>query len=375
MKRYLEEQIVSDLKKKMVFLTGPRQVGKTFLAKSIMEKFRRPVYLNYDDTDHFKVIKEKKWRQDAGMVILDEVHKMKSWKKYLKGVYDTKTADISFLVTGSARLDTFRQTGESLAGRYFSFRLNPFSVKELAKNMKPYDALTELNERGGFPEPFLSGSSETAARWRRQYYTDIVREDIMDFSRINEIHAMKILLELLRKRTGSPISYKSMAEDLQVSPNTVKHYIEVLEALHIIFVVRPFHNNIARAILKEPKIYFYDSGYVDNDEGAVLENTAAVCLLKHVQFLQDVKGENIKINYLRTKDKKEVDFVLVKNGVIEKMIEVKLSDTEAAGSLKYFKKKFVDAKAVQLVHNISVEKREGDIDVYRAGEWMAGLEA
>ncbi len=375
MKRYLEDKICTDLKKKMVFLTGPRQVGKTYLAKSIMEKFSNSVYLNYDDALNLEIINEKKWRPDAGLVVLDEIHKMKNWKNYLKGAFDTKNQENSLLITGSARLETFRQSGESLAGRYFSIRLNPLSVRELAGELKPYEAVRELNSRGGFPEPFLSGSSEAAARWRRQYYTDVIREDIVDFSRIHEIHAMKTLLEMLRKRTGSPLSYRSVAEDMRISPNTVKRYVDILEALHIIFLIRPYHKNIARSILKEPKVYFFDSGYVDNDEGAVLENTAAVSLLKHVQFLQDTRGEDIELNYLRTKDGKEADFAVVKDGQVKEIIEVKLSDEKASENLSYFAGRFEGIRAVQLVHNLRVEKKEEGIEILRAGEWLAKLEA
>lgn len=198
---------------------------------------------------------------------------------FIKGIYDTRPENQAMMITGSSRLDTYRQSGESLAGRYFHFRLNPISVRELQPSLSPYEALAHLNLLGGFPEPFLSGSETEAARWRNQYYTDLIREDILEFGRLQEIRSMRLLLELLRSRVGSPLSYTSVAGDLQIAPNTVRRYIDILENLYIIFTVRPFHANVARAILKEPKIYFYDSGFIMGDEGVRLENTcASACL-------------------------------------------------------------------------------------------------
>ena len=375
MKRYLYDHILSDLKKKMVFLTGPRQVGKTYLAKNIQEKFKNSIYLNNDDIDDTVIIRKREWAINNELIVLDEIHKMKGWKNYLKGTFDTRSPQQTFLVTGSARLETFRQTGDSLAGRYFSYRLHPLSVRELAGTIKPYEAVNLLNKLGGFPEPFLSGSEAEAARWRKQYFTDIVREDIMDYSRINEIRVIRLLLEMLRKRIGSPVSFTALAEDLQVAVNTVRKYISILESLNIIFVIKPFHKNIARSILKEPKIYFYDSGFVDGDEGIKLENTVAVCLLKNSHYLQDTKGADTDLYYVRTKDKREMDFAIADKNVITHFIEVKLSTTGISPHLRYFKERHLAAKAVQLVHNARHDTESDGIRIVRAGEWLANLEA
>lgn len=375
MERYLHSLVVNDLRKKMVFITGPRQVGKTFFSKSIQGDFKKPVYLNQDDISDVKIIRKRAWPLNADLVIFDEIHKMKGWKVFLKGTFDTRPEAQSFLVTGSARLDTFRQTGDSLAGRYFLYRLNPLSVKELAGTMPPYEALSALNRLGGFPEPFLSASDDEASRWRRQYYTDLVREDIMDFSRISEIRAIRLLLEMLRKRVGSPLSYTALAGDLQVAPNTIRKYMEILESLHIIFTIRPFHKNIARSLLKEPKVYFYDSGYVEGDEGVRLENTVAVSLLKHVQYLQDTKGADISLHYIRTKDGKELDFSLAEQGALTYFIEVKLSDETVSRNLIYFKNRYAGIKAVQLVHNARNEQESDGVSIVRAGDWLAKLSA
>ena len=228
MKRYLYDQILKDLKKKMVFITGPRQVGKTYLAKEVLKEFKNPQYLNYDNRDDRKIIQQMSWKLNADLLIFDEIHKMKDWKMFLKGVYDGRYKNQAILVTGSSRLDTFRQTGESLAGRYFHLRLNPISVKELVEMdiCESYEAVERLNTLGGFPEPFLSGSEDEAARWRNQYYTDLIREDILEFGRLDEINNMKLLLELLRGRVASPLSYSALAGDIQISPNTVKRYVK-----------------------------------------------------------------------------------------------------------------------------------------------------
>lgn len=359
----------------MVILTGPRQVGKTWLAKELMKAFSHPQYLNYDNIEDARIIQGQTWSTNSDFLVMDEVHKMKGWKGFVKGAYDTRPDRQSMLITGSARLDTFRQTGESLAGRYFSYRLHPISVRELRDVTTPDEALALLNRFGGFPEPFLSGSETEAARWRRQYYTDLIREDILEFSRIHEIKAIRLLVELLRERVGSPLSYKSIAEDLQIAPNTVRKYIEILESLCIIFLIRPFHSNIARAVLKEPKVYFFDSGYVKGDDGLRLENTCAACLLKHAQYLEDTSGDDVSVRYLRTRDGKEVDFVLCRENRIVSLIEVKLTDNKPSPNLLYFHKKMPDVASLQLVQNLRQEESLAGVSIVSAGAWLSNLEA
>ncbi|MCI0471912.1 MAG: ATP-binding protein [Candidatus Aminicenantes bacterium] len=367
--------MLNDLRKKMVFITGPRQVGKTFLAKQVLKEFKNPVYLNYDNDEDRKIILQRTWRLNTDVIIFDEIHKMKNWKMYLKGIYDGKPENQAILVTGSSRLDTFRQSGESLAGRYFHLRLNPLSVKELENMETSYNAIEKLNRLGAFPEPFLSGSEEEAARWRNQYYTDLIREDILDFSRIHEIKTMKLLLEMLRYRGGSPLSYSSLAGDLQISPNSVKKYIQILESLHIVFLLKPYYKQIGRSIRKEPKLYFYDTGFIKGDEGVKLENTTAVCLLKHIEYLIDVKGKNMSLNYLRTKDGKEIDFVISEDNEIRYLLEVKLSDSNLSKSLLSFGQQFSQAESFQLVHNLRQEEYIKGINLGRAGDFLAKLDA
>lgn len=375
MKRYLYDPIKKDLQKKMVILTGPRQVGKTRLAKALMAEFKSPQYLNFDNIADAQIINKQSWPVPSDLLIFDEIHKKSQWKKYIKGVFDTRAQNQSLLVTGSARLDTFRKSGESLAGRYFPMRLNPISVSELKDSVSPEEALKLLNRLGGFPEPFLSGSETEAARWRNQYYTDLIREDILEFNRLQEVRSMRLLLELLRSRVGFPVSYTSIAQDLQIAPNTVRRYIDILEGLFIVFTVRPFHTNVARAILKEPKLYFYDSGFVQGGEGTQLENTCAVCLLKHVQYLQDITGEDIELNYIKTKEGKEVDFSISKKGKATHLIEVKSSDDSPSAALNLFARKLPEATAVQLVQNLRHEQQKDNVAIVNAGKWLGQLTA
>lgn len=379
MERYLKPQILRDLPKKMVMLTGPRQVGKTYLSKQILAEYKKPQYLNFDSSEDRAIILAQSWPLDSDLLIFDEIHKLKGWKSYLKGVFDGRAAGQAILVTGSARLETFRQSGESLAGRYFHLRLHPLSVREATAEgsggLTPRDALDRLLRLGGFPEPFLGDSEDEAARWRDQYATDLVREDVFDMARIHEIRSMRMLLELLRTKVGSPLSYSSLARDLQIAPNTVKKYVAILEGLYIIFLIRPFHRRLARAILKEPKVYFYDTGYVKGDAGARLENACAAALLKHTHFLHDAKGRNIDLQYVRTKEGREVDFAVVQDERPVWLVEIKHGEAAPAASLAYFRDVFKPERTYQLVLNLRREVHQDGIDIVRAADWLAMLEA
>lgn len=375
MKRYLLNTIISDLPKKMVLLTGPRQVGKTTLAKELIAGHPRAQYLNWDVVDDRRVLLAQSWSPRADFLVLDEIHKMPNWKAYLKGVYDGRTVGQSILVTGSARMEPFRQSGESLAGRYFQARLHPFSVREWVEltDAKPDDALDRLIERGGMPEPFLADDQVEAERWRRQYFTDLIREDVLEFSRIQEVRTMRLLVELLRGRVGSPLSIASLARDLQVAPNTVGKYIEILEALYVIFLVRPYHRNVARSILKEPKVYFFDTGYVLGDAGVKWENACAAMLLKHTHFEQDSLGKETTLHYLRTKDGAEVDFVLCTDALPTHLLECKHADNHPSPALIKFAGMFPQAQAIQLVRELRQEEYRRPVSILKGANWLAEL--
>lgn len=363
--------IIKDLNKKMVLIAGPRQVGKTFVAKQIAKEFKHSVYLNYDNSLDKKIILDQAWLENTELLILDELHKMPEWKNYLKGVYDTKPLHLRILVTGSARLDIFDKIGDSLAGRYFLHRLLPLSPAELHQLNMPIH-LDNLQTRGGFPEPYLAENDIEAERWRMQYINSMLATDVFDFDKIQNIRALRTIFELLRERVGSTISYTSLAQDVAVSPNTVKKYIEVLEALYVIFRITPYSNNIARSLLKEPKIYFFDTGLVKGDNGAKFENLVALSLLKYVYAKVDYQAEMFNLHYLRTKDNQEVDFALVKEDVIQQIIEVKHADNEISKSLYAFHKKY-DFPAIQLVKNLRIERSVDHIKVIKAINYLQDL--
>ena len=371
MQRIQKSFILKDLEKKIVFLVGPRQVGKTWLAKNIASEFNNAVYLNYDHTEDRRIIKNEAWRETTELLILDELHKMPQWKNYLKGLYDTKVKYLKIIVTGSAKLDIFRQVGDSLAGRFFVHHLLPFSPAELTNSEFGKD-IDRFITRGGFPEPFLATDQIDADRWRAQYIDSLLRTDIFEFDKIDNIKNIQLIFELLRTKVGSPVSYQSIAEDVGVSPNTVKKYIKILEALYIVFRVTPFSKNIARSLVKEPKLYFYDTGLVQGDNGVKLENLVAVCLLKHVYAKIDYEGKNYALHYLRTKDGLEIDFALVNNNAISEAIEIKYSDKAVSKALLNFHNKY-HFKAIQLVQELRQERVDNNIEVLKVINFLSTL--
>ncbi len=377
MQRYLNTSVRADLAKKLVFLVGPRQVGKTTLAKALMADYPRAQYFNWDVASDSRIILGQTWSPRAKLLVLDEIHKMRDWKTYLKGAWDGRGEGQAILVTGSARMDTFRQSGESLAGRYYALRLHPVSVREwcAASGATPEDALDRLLERGGFPEPFLAQDVREADRWRRQYLEDLIREDVVEFSRIHEIRAMRLFVEMLRERVGSPVSLASIARDLQVSPTTLAKYLDILKALYVVFTVRPYHRNIARAILKEPKVYFFDAGLVAGDEGARFENACAAMLLKHAHYLQDVEGRAATLHYIRDKEGCEVDLVLCRNNAPVLLAECRHADTAVSRFMAGLAARFPKAQAVQVVRELRQEEKRGDISIVRAADWLSELAA
>jgi len=375
MERARKQFVANDLEQKMVFLSGPRQVGKTTLAKSLVDRWPSLYYLNFDSADDRRIVLKRRWDRQAPLVVFDEIHKWSGWKRMLKGVYDTEGIPPRILVTGSARLDLYRKGGDSLAGRYFLHRLLPLSVAELKGAMDPVEALDQLMALGGFPEPFLRGTETRARRWRKLYLERLLREDVRDISDIADIHSLSLLVELLRERVGSPLSFASLARVLQVSPHTVRRWLEVLESIYLVFRVTPYHRNIARAVTKEPKVYFYDAGLVRGDPGAVLENVVAVCLLKAVRFREDTLGEDVRLHYLRDREKREVDFVLAVDGLANELIEVKRSDAGVTRGLNYFHQRLPEIPAVQLVARLPRPLSAGTIRVEPAASWLAELPA
>jgi predicted AAA+ superfamily ATPase len=371
MKRSIEDSLKKDLDSKIVLLSGPRQVGKTTLSKQLLTQYE---YLNFDSSEDRKIIMEKSWKRSAELVIFDEIHKRPKWKSWIKGIYDVEGVRPRLLVTGSAKMDIYRKGGDSLAGRHFSYRLHPFSVGELKTQIDPQECLSRLLNVGGFPEPFLNGTEEFAKRWRHSHLDRILKEDLLELEIVRNLKLIEILTDLLADRVGSAVSYNSLARDLEISPHTVKKWIGILESLFVIFIVPPYSKNIARAILREPKIYFYDTGRVKNDPGARLENVVACALLKKIHLGQDLRGEKSELFYIRDKEKREVDFLTMIDKKIHDLVEVKLSDENISPALIHFTNLLKPLSPTQVVRNLSRELEKHKIPIQKAENFLVNLE-
>ncbi|MBN1102457.1 MAG: ATP-binding protein [Deltaproteobacteria bacterium] len=347
--RYIAPHVLNDLERKMVFIGGPRQVGKTTLAKAVLdENFPGGLYFNWDFDDDRQDILKKKWSNDNTLLVFDELHKFPRWKSWIKGLYDVTHNRHSFLITGSARLDVYRRGGDSLMGRYHYWRLHPFTLDEYPGGIEPKEAFRRFMTVGGFPEPFLNPDERTARRWRRERFDRVLREDIRDLEAVRNIPLLSLLLDLLRRRVGGVVTLSNLAEDLQVSPKTVKAWIEVLERMYLVFAVRPYTRSLPRAIVKPPKIYFFDNGDVIGDEGARFENLVATSLLKRLHFLEDRDGYNYELRFVRDKEGREVDFAILKEGEVEELVEVKYSDEGISKSLLYYVERLKPERATQI---------------------------
>jgi hypothetical protein len=335
MERYLKKALLEDIQQKIILLTGPRQCGKTTLSLMLNDDHQ---YLNYDLAEHRLLIAEKSWDRNKSLIILDELHKMDEWKSWLKGIYDVEGIPPGLLVTGSEELSAFRKTGDSLAGRHFQFRLHPLDLKEAIDNtdLDTDEVFTRLMTTGGFPEPFLNGTQRYYNRWKRSHIDLILKEDLVTLTAVRDIQSIETLIEMLRSRVGSTVSTNSLARDLQKSPNTIQHWLQLLAGLYVIFAVPPYHRNIARALLKQPKYYFYDNGMVIGDDGAKLENLVACAFLKELHRLEDVEGERPGIHFIRDKDEREIDFVITRDGEPHHLVEVKWADTNLSANLQRF---------------------------------------
>ena len=372
MERYLKQALLADLERKVILLTGPRQSGKTTLSRMLSEDHQ---YLNHDLAEHRLLIAGKRWDREKSLIIFDELHKMNDWKSWLKGIYDVEGIPPRLLVTGSAKLDAFRKTGDSLAGRHFQFMLHPLDVKEAVDNtdLEPEEIFRRLMTVGGFPEPFLDGSERYYNRWKRSHIDLILKEDLLALTAVRDIQTIETLIEMLRSRVGSPVSVNSLARDLQKSPNTIQNWMRLLADLYVIFAVPPYHRNIARALLKQPKYYFYDNGMVIGDDSVKLENLVACALLKEIHRLEDVEGERLGICYIRDKEGREVDFVATKNRVPQHLIEVKWADTEPSANLRRFLKD-EPVKRTQLVAEMAeAESYPGGERIVPARQFLRDL--
>jgi predicted AAA+ superfamily ATPase len=372
MERTLTPYIRHDLENKIVLITGPRQVGKTTLAKSLFSDYD---YFNYDSATHRIALKEQSWDRNKPVVIFDELHKMSQWKRWLKGIYDTEGVRPRLLVTGSAKLNTYRKVGDSLAGRYFQYRLHPLDLKETKKNYSEQEAFERLWHCSGFPEPFLKGDQNFYNRWRRSHTDIILRQDLLDIQHIRDIQTIETLITLLQRNVGSPVSYANLARTLEKDAKTIKRWLQLLEDLYIIFKVTPYFKKVARSLLKEPKYYFYDFVKVIDNDGAKLENIVACALFKELHFIEDIYGMSGELHFLRTKDGREIDFLVLIENKPSLMIEIKSNDVTPNSNFAYFDRYLKNVKKIQLVKEIKREKTYPDgLEIRSLVPWLANIE-
>ena len=350
-KRYIEKNIKEDLKEKMVFVSGPRQVGKTTMAIHLAKEIYPAsyAYLNWDNAGDRKQMIHGLWQANKKLFILDEIHKYRKWKSYVKGEYDKHKELFNILVTGSARLDIYRKGGDSLQGRYHAFRLHPLSVSEIegnkAKNFIPfkelyfdsayYNTFASLYQFGGFPEQFYKQSERDLRRWHLERVDRLIKEDIRDVENLRDLSAMHVLVRLLPERVGSLFSLNSLREDLQVAHKTMASWVEILEKFYYHFRIYPLKNKLHGALRKEPKLFLWDWSEI-KDEGAKLENMVAGHLLKFCHYLTDVEGYRAGLHFLKNKQKQEVDFLVTVDNKPWFCVEVKKSVERNISSLKYF---------------------------------------
>ncbi len=371
MKRYCEKFIISDLKKKMVFIGGPRQVGKTTLGKRLLkEDHIHGEYFNWDRDEDRKAVLKKQWKQDSPLIIFDELHKYPRWKRWIKGVWDSREGSQTYLVTGSARLDVYKKGGDSLMGRYHYWRLHPLSLDELPSGMSKEEAFKRMLALGGFPEPFLSMDEREARRWRRERFDRILNEDIRDLEQIREIQLLHIFVDALRSRVNGLVTLSNIAEDLEISPKTAKKWLTLTEKMYMCFAIYPYTKNVPRSILKPPKVYFFDNGDVVGDESARFENLVATHLLKRLHFIEDYHGYKCSLHYIRDKEGREVDFIVKINGEITDLIEVKWRDKKISTSLLYYKNLLKPKRTIQLLGELDRSFDHNGVRVTTAIEYF-----
>lgn len=338
-KRYLWKPVRDDLTRKMVFVGGPRQVGKTTFALSFLKtrpaNETHPAYLTWDRRDHREKILREEVPAGQSLLFFDEIHKYARWRGLVKGIFDTRRSIGSILVTGSARLDYYRKGGDSLQGRYHYYRLHPLSLLELDRQGQK-KTLEQLLHFGGFPEPFFSGSDVAHRRWQKDHIDRVFRDDLRDLERVKEISLLELLLSHLPRCVGSPLSVKNLSVLLQVAHETADRWIAILERLYVCFRISPFGGRAIRAVKKERKLYFWDWSLV-SDAGPRLENFVACQLLKYCHWMEDTEGFRMELRYIRDTDKREVDFVVLRDGQPLFAVECKTGEKTVSSAAAYFK--------------------------------------
>lgn len=372
--RYIEKPVTADLQRKMVFIGGPRQSGKTTLAKHLCRETGYRVedrYLNWDAGEDREQILIERFPVGPGILILDEIHKYSRWRQVAKGLFDKRGHEVSILVTGSARLDHFRRGGDSLQGRYHFYRLMPLS---LAETGAPESAtVDDLLTYGGFPEPFLLQSEKETRRWSRDYRTRVITGDLADLETVQDVGLIERMALRLPALVGSPLSLNALREDLQVSHQSVARWMTMLENLYMVFRLYPFGAPHIRAVKKEAKHYHMDWCVVP-ETGPRFENLVACHLLKWVFFMQDTQARDIELRYFRDVDRREVDFVVTEDGSPTLLVECKQSEKSVSRALRYLKIRFPEAAAVQVYRGEGHDRIDRDgIRICPAYRFLAEL--
>lgn len=389
--------------KKMIFLAGPRQVGKTTIAKEIAKKYKNNIYFNWDIISNQKEIinnptffeQINRVDKSTPLVILDEIHKYKKWKNYLKGIYDEFSSDYLFLVSGSGRLDLYQKGGDSLAGRYLMFHLFPFTISELSsKNRKFFDFIDnpidnfDINDKkstqniwnklfqfSGFPEPFVKNTKTFWTKWSRNYNKQVIFEDIRNLSNIKNINDVGLLFSLLSSKIGSPISINNITNNLQVSFDTVKNWLNLFDISYLTFRIAPWTKRITRAITKEKKLYLFNYPLIQ-DIGSRFENMVALELHRAINNWNEKGYGNFDLHYIRNKEQEEADFLISNNNLPILIIEAKNSDDQPTKSLINFQNN-LNIPAVQLVNQKDIYKiyknKSNKVLITTASYWLSSL--
>ncbi len=355
--------------RQMVFLSGPRQVGKTTLAKEYgsaylswdNEKTRQLILSGVDEIkDHLGL--GSKLQDSHPIIVFDEIHHYTRWKTFLKGFFDTLESETQIIATGSARMDIYKHGGDSMMGRYFAYRVHPFSVAELTNSSLPSEDLIRkptkisdddwmaLLEYGGFPEPFTLRDSRFSRKWSSLRMEQLLRSDIRDISRTLEIDRIEHLAKLLINRSSEQLVYSSLARDLNATEPTVKLWISILKSLYFGFEVSPWFRNIENSIRKTPKWFLRDWSIID-DSGKRAETLVACHLLKAVEMWTDLGYGEFNLHYLRNKKKQEVDFLVARDNKPWFLVEVKTSEEKISNNLLIYQKQTGAKHAFQVVLN------------------------
>ena len=356
----------------MLFFSGPRQVGKTTLCSEFQD-----FYYNWDNlAARTTILKgEEAVASDVGLdapkaampvIAFDELHHYAKWKQFLKGFFDVYGTRSRIFVTGSARLNVYKKIGDSLMGRYYPYRMHPLSVGELLRTTLPQedvqhglaelpdDDWRRLYEFGGYPEPFCRADKLQLRRWQRLRFEQLMRGDIQKDTAIRELDQLEVMARILSERSAEMLVYASLGSEIQVNEMTVRSWVSVLESFFFGYRVAPWSKDVANSLRKTPKWYLRDWSAVE-DRGKRHETMLACHLLKAVEFWTDFGFGEYGLHYIRTKQKKEVDFLVSKDGRPWMLVECKSQSRSLSKTLVEFQRKLAVPYAFQVVFDAPYE--------------------